>query len=133
MNTLTGEILKIEEKGSLTLVKAVANSIAITAIVIDTPKSAGYLKVGNKVDVIFKETEVIVATGAALKISLQNRFKGPVKSIDEGELLSKVIINSPAGDITSIITTNAVKQLELKPGKEVTALVKTNEIMLAPQ
>ena len=100
---------------------------------IDTPTSADYLKVGKQVDIIFKETEVIIATGTALKISLQNRFKGPVKRIETGELLSKVVVSSAAGDITSIITTNAVQQLELETGVEVTALVKTNEVMLAPR
>lgn len=132
MNTLIGEIVEITEHNSLTLVRAEVNSIALTAVVLDTPSTADYLKIGNKVNIIFKETEVIIATGAALKISLQNRFKGPVKSIEFGELLSKVVVASAAGEITSIITTNATKQLELESGTEVTALVKTNEMMLSP-
>lgn len=132
MNTLVGEIVEIIEHNSLTLVRAEVNAIALTAVVLDTPSTADYLKIGNKVNIIFKETEVIIATGAALKISLQNRFKGPVKSIECGELLSKVVVDSPAGEITSIITTNATKQLELESGTEVTALVKTNEMMLSP-
>lgn len=107
MNTLKGEITELTERDSLTLVKSKVDSITLSAIVLDTPKTASYLKVGSSVNIIFKETEVIIATGSALKISLQNRFKGPIKSIASGDLLSKVIVASAAGDITSIITTNA--------------------------
>jgi molybdate transport system regulatory protein len=45
--------------------------------------------------------------------------------------LSKIVVESSVGNITSIITSNAVEQLQIKVGSQVTAMIKTNEIMLS--
>ena len=131
MNILNGEIESVQVNGSLSLVKIKLGEVRLTSIVIDTPESSSYLKVQNKVKVIFKETEVILGHGENLPISLQNKIIGTVDSIESGALLSKVIIKTPIGFITSIITSNAVRQLEIKQGAQVTAMIKTNEMMLS--
>ena len=56
---------------------------------------------------------------------------GTVTRIDADILLSKLIMKTEIGEISSIITSNAVKQLKIKLGMEVTAMVKTNEIILS--
>ena len=40
-------------------------------------------------------------------------------------------METPAGIVTSVITTRSVKDLELKIGTEVVALVKATEVSLA--
>ena len=131
MNILKGEIISINTKGDLSLVRINTNGILLTAIVIDTPTTAPYLKKGSIVNVIFKETEVIIGKSTNHQISLRNKLLGQIETIDSGELLSKITINTAAGKVASIITTNAVKQLQLQIGEEVTAMIKTNEMMLA--
>lgn len=131
MNVLTGQIETITIKGSLSLVRVIIAKIPLTAIVIDTPETAAYLEPGNDVKVIFKETEVIIGKGMDHQISLQNRLIGHVQSIESGELLSRLVIDTHAGQVVSVITANAVDQLALKVGSEVTAMIKTNEIMLS--
>ena len=88
------------------------------------------LQIGKLIHVIFKETEVIIGLGTDHKISMQNKFEGIIENITSNKLLSKLIINSSVGKITSIITTNAVKQLDIEIGSKITAMVKTNEILL---
>ena len=131
MNILKGTIEKVISNGSLTLVYTLVNNMRISAIVIDTLETAPYLFKGNSITVVFKETEVIIGKGINHQISMQNRFVGAIKSIKSNNLLSKLVIDTTAGKITSIITTNAVKQLDLKEGDEVTAMIKTNEILLS--
>lgn len=131
MNILKGEIENIKVSGSLSLVHINVLKTRISAIVIDTPKTEPFLKIGNNIDVVFKETEVIIGKGIHHNISMQNKFIGNILSIESRDLLSKLVINTSVGKITSIITTNAVKQLELEIDTEVTAMVKTNEIMLS--
>ena len=131
MNTLKGEIASVTVNGSLSLVKVKVGETRISAIVIDTPETATHLQPGNDINLIFKETEVIVGKGTDHAISLQNKMPGKVISIESGELLSKLTLDTVAGEITSIITTNAVTQLQLQPGTAVTAMVKTNEMMLS--
>ena len=131
MNILKGTIEKLTISGSLTLIGIKVDAIDMSAIVIDTPKTAPYLKIGNTITVVFKETEVIIGQGNTDEISLRNKFKGTIEILESKELLSKLTINTNVGKISSIITTNAVKQLKLELGTTVTAMVKTNEILIS--
>ncbi|SRR5690606_30961656 len=130
MNTLKGKIEYVSVNKNLSLVNVNVNEQLLSAIVIDNPETAPYLIPGNSIKIIFKETEVIIGKGKTDNISLQNKFTGSVEFIETGELLSKLTLNTSVGKIISIITTNAVNQLGLKKGSEVTAMVKTNEMML---
>lgn len=131
MNILNGIIEELSVNGALSLAYIRVGETRFTVIVIDTPKTVPYLKVGNPIHVIFKETEVIIGKGTDHQISLRNRLEGRIHKIESGELLSKIIMETSAGKITSVITTNAVNQLHLKEGSEVTAMIKTNEIMIS--
>lgn len=131
MNSIKGIITDVKVEGSLSLVSIDTKAGKLSSIIIDTPENLHYLKPGHEINAIFKETEVVLATGINLSISLQNRLEGVVSTLKRGKLLSKVVIDSPAGPITSIITSNAVSQLRIEVGSKVTAMIKTNEIMLS--
>lgn len=131
MNILKGNIESIAVNGDLSIVRVIVAGSVFSSIVIDTPETASFLKVNNEVKIIFKETEVIIGVGDMSGISLRNKMVGTVKSIDADILLSKLTLETPMGEITSIITSNAVEQLKIKPGMEVTAMVKTNELILS--
>ena len=116
MNILAGEIESVTVRKSLSLVKVKVGKFHLTTIVIDTPESAPYLIAGCAVKVIFKETEVIIGKGRDHQISLQNKLIGTVDAIESGDLLSKVSINTAVGKLVSVITSKAVKQLQLTRG-----------------
>lgn len=65
------------------------------------------------------------------KINARNQFKGKISNIILGDVVSEVDVETPAGIVTSVITTRSVKDLELKIGTEVVALVKATEVSLA--
>ncbi len=131
MNILKGKIESINVSGGLSIVKVRVKDISFSSIIIDTPETAPYLKKGSDINVIFKGTEVIIGVGAMDGISLRNKLFGHVKSIDSDKLLSKIVVQTNVGEITSIITSNAVEQLQIEVGTQVTAMVKTNEIILS--
>lgn len=64
-------------------------------------------------------------------INVRNQFKGKVKEIVRGDVVSEVDVDTPAGIVTSVITTRSVDELGLKPGVEVVALVKSTEVSIA--
>lgn len=65
-------------------------------------------------------------------INVRNQFRGKVKEIIEGPVVSEIDVETPAGLIvTSVITTRSVRELQLVVGKEVIALVKATEVSLA--
>ena len=67
-----------------------------------------------------------------MKISARNVLQGKVKQITEGAVNNEVILVLPNGlEITSIITKSSVKNLELKEGKKVYAVIKASNVMIA--
>jgi molybdopterin-binding protein len=64
-------------------------------------------------------------------INVRNQFKGQVKEILRGDVVSEVDVQTPWGVVTSIITTRSVDELQLKVGSDVVALVKSTEVSIA--
>jgi molybdopterin-binding protein len=64
-------------------------------------------------------------------INVRNQFRGKVKAIIDGSVVSEVDIETPAGIVTSVITTRSVRDLGLEIGTEVVALVKATEVSIA--
>ncbi|MDD2611115.1 MAG: molybdopterin-binding protein [Giesbergeria sp.] len=64
-------------------------------------------------------------------INVRNQFKGQVKEIIRGDVVSEVDVQTPWGIVTSVITTRSVDDLGLTIGSEVVALVKSTEVSIA--
>jgi molybdopterin-binding protein len=67
-----------------------------------------------------------------MKISARNVFKGKVKSVTHGVVNSEVTIELPGKlTIVSIITKESAQNLDLAKGKEVYAVIKASNVMIA--
>jgi molybdopterin-binding protein len=67
-----------------------------------------------------------------MKISARNMIKGKVKTVNHGAVNSEVTIELPGGAvIVSIITKNSAESLGLAPGKDVYAVIKASNVMIA--
>ena len=66
-----------------------------------------------------------------MKISARNQIEGVVKKIEKGEVAStvKIEIAEPA-ILTSMLTKEAVEDLDLKEGDKVEAVIKATEILI---
>ncbi|AXK51850.1 TOBE domain-containing protein [Pseudomonas protegens] len=64
-------------------------------------------------------------------INVRNQFKGVIKEIHEGQVVSEIDVQTASGIVTSVITTRSVRDLELKIGSEVIAFVKSTEVSIA--
>ncbi|GCB03166.1 molybdopterin-binding protein [Ralstonia sp. SET104] len=64
-------------------------------------------------------------------INVRNQFRGQIKEIIRGDVLSEIDVETQAGIVTSVITTRSVDNLGLKIGSEVVALVKATEVSIA--
>lgn len=131
MNRLEGHIAAIQSNGHLSLLDVAIGADTFTAILLETPESSPYLKVGAAVDLLFKETEVSLARNLTGLISLRNRFSVTVTAIVRGEIMSEVTMDYKGKRVSSIITTRAVDRLGLAVGENVEALVKANEMVVA--
>lgn len=65
-------------------------------------------------------------------VNVRNQFRGKVRAIIEGPVVSEIEVETPSGLIvSSVITTRSVKQLGLAEGSDVIALVKSTEVSIA--
>ena len=67
-----------------------------------------------------------------MKLSARNVLKGRVKKVTHGAVNSEVTLELPGGvDVVSIITKQSAESLELAPCKEVYAVIKASNVMIA--
>ncbi len=130
MNKLTGKISRIQQSGAILLVDVDVDGHGFSAMLIESASQPEWLKTGNTIELVFKETEVSLAKNLSGIISMRNRMKCVVQQIDRGELLSKISLKFQKHDVISAITTRSVDTLQLAIGDEVEALVKANEVSL---
>ena len=66
-----------------------------------------------------------------MKLSTRNQIKGKVALIEKGKVMARVKIDIGGGNvITSTITMDAVNDLKLEKGDDVTALIKASSVMI---
>jgi molybdopterin-binding protein len=67
-----------------------------------------------------------------MQISARNSLKGKIKSVEVGAVNSQVIIELSNGlEVVSIITKDSAERLNLSESKEVYAVVKASDVMIA--
>ena len=130
MNRLEVTIKQVMNSGGIVMVDMETAGLTMTALLIDAPHNPSWLKQGNLIFAVFKETEVSIAKDFSGKISLRNKIPCRVVNIVRGELMSIIHMAFMDNQIQSAITTRSVDMLELKKDDEVTAMIKANEITL---
>lgn len=130
MNCIPVIITKVSASGGVVLADMDVHGTSLSALLLDSPENSGWLRNGVQLFAVFKETEVSIAIDLSGKISLRNRIPCIVKKVNRGELLSVVEMQFIEFELTSAITSRSVDMLGLKPGMEVTAMIKANEITL---
>jgi molybdopterin-binding protein len=69
-----------------------------------------------------------------MEISARNNLKGTVKSVSPGAVNTEVTIGLPGGaEVVSIITKASAERLKLAVGKEVYAVIKASDVMIATE
>jgi molybdopterin-binding protein len=66
-----------------------------------------------------------------MKISARSKLKGTVRGIRQGEAIANVELDVAGNRLVASITREAVEELGLSEGSEVTAIIKASDVMLA--
>jgi molybdopterin-binding protein len=66
-----------------------------------------------------------------LKLSARNQLNGTVTSIRRGEAIANVEVNVAGQRLVASITVEAVDELGLAEGTEVSAIIKASDVMIA--
>jgi molybdate transport system regulatory protein len=130
VNKLDGTIINVEFNNHMSLVDVTVGNLTLTATLLETPATAAYLQAKVNVQLLFKETEVSLAKNLSGELSLRNKIACKITAIQLGDIMSAISLDFEGKSITSVITTRAVKRLQLEVGDQVEALIKANEIAL---
>jgi molybdopterin-binding protein len=63
-------------------------------------------------------------------LSARNQFKGTIKSVTFGDVVAEVIVSAGTLEIVSVISRTSAEHLSLKIGDEVTAVIKSTEVLI---
>ncbi|MEH2359561.1 TOBE domain-containing protein [Nostoc sp.] len=67
-----------------------------------------------------------------MQVSARNALKGTVKNIIVGSVNTEVTLEiAPGVEVTSIITKSSAESLKLTEGKQVYAIVKSSDVIIA--
>jgi molybdopterin-binding protein len=67
-----------------------------------------------------------------MAISARNQFKGIVKSVKHGAVMSEVLIDIGGGhEIVALISASSAKRLKLKKGGSAVAIIKATEVLVS--
>ena len=130
-NKLQGQVSSIKSGEAMCLVTLDSQGAKIVAAVTNQGVEELQLKKNDEVTAVIKSTEVMLMKGGGQAMfSARNRFDGQVKSIQKGEAMGLVTVKMGQFYLGAAITREAIDEMGLKQGDQVTAVVKATEVML---
>jgi molybdopterin-binding protein len=66
-----------------------------------------------------------------MKLSARNQLSGTVQSINQGEAIANVVLDVAGQRLVASITVEAVRDLGLSEGSQVTAIDKASDVIIA--
>ncbi|EFC82724.1 molybdopterin-binding protein [Parafrankia sp. EUN1f] len=132
-NRLAGTVAEITDGAVMSAVRITLSGgqTVTAAITLDAVRDLG-VSTGSAVEVLFKSTEVALATGSVDGLSIRNQLPGTVSGLETGGAMAVAhIALENGGELTSAITVDAATALGLAQGSAVTALIKSTEVSLS--
>ena len=69
--------------------------------------------------------------GDMIELSARNQLKGKIESVDIGAVMANIKIEvTDPNTITGVITKESAEKLGLKEGDDVTAIIKSTEVII---
>src|SRR5262249_36673304 len=121
-NQLPGTVISITAGDLMATVKVrLGGGQEITAAVtLEAVEELG-LTSGSTVRALIKSTEVSLGTGPVNGVSIRNQLPGMVTGVTTGAAVAGVKVQIAGGELTSVITRDAVTELDLAAGSPVVA------------
>ena len=127
---VSGTITKVVKGHIHANVQIQWKSIPLSVVITSASCEDMHLSEGDSITVLIKGTDVMLAKSFSGMISARNRVIGIVKQIIEGDVVSKVFVESQGEMLHAIITNTSLKEMDVRAGNEITAIVKSTELIL---
>lgn len=132
-NRLCGTIVSITQGQIHAHVQILWKDIPLSVIITRASCEDMHLSVGDTIYVLIKGTDIMLAKSLSGMLSARNSAKGVVREIVRGDVLSKIFVESQGDRLHAIITNTSLKEMGIKEGNEITAIVKSTELILSKE
>jgi len=130
-NQIKGTVRSITAGAVNGIVKLDVNGTDITATISMNAISELGLSEGKEAWAVIKATEVMIATERNLPISARNQLWGKISRITDGAVNGIVCVDADCGaKLSATISMNAISELGLTVGREVSAVIKATSVMI---
>ena len=127
MSQLVATIKKINSVDNLNIVEFDFNGLTLKMMSLDLNDD---VKIGKKVELSVKPSNISIAKNLIGEISLSNQFVATIQSLENGQLLTSVILKINDTLLESIITVDSSKRMNLQIGEVVTILIKASNLSI---
>ena len=127
MNRISATVTDIEACDGITLISFMASGQPMRMMALEIDDR---LQKGSKVILGVKASHIALAKNPPGEMSISNRLRAEIVSIENGRLLSSVKFHLGGESIESIITLESSRRMNLRQGDEIIALIKSSELSI---
>lgn len=128
MGSFIAEITEIDSVQSLHRVELLYKENRLSLISLELPKN---IKVGSRVQLYVKSTNIIIARQKHNDISIANQLQSTISSIQYGTILTILKLDFKGIILEVILTTKQAKKLNLQENESVYALINESDLSLS--
>lgn len=127
MNKLPARVTSIEGEQNLHIISFEAEGYCLKMMGLDLPKG---LHVNAHVTLGIKPSHVAIAKNLSGELSYSNQLFATIVSIENGKLLSSIVLRSHENEMQSFITLSSSIRMNLHVGDHVVLLIKASELFV---
>jgi len=127
MNRLNAVVTHIEGEQNLHIISFDYEGVSLKMMGLDLPKG---LHVNAHVTLGIKPSHVAIAKNLSGELSYSNQLPARIESIENGKLLSSILLHVKGNEVQSFITLGSSTRMNLQMGDEVTLLIKASELFV---
>ena len=127
MSKFIATIKKIQSIDNLNIVEFEFDGLTLKMMSLDLNDD---VKIGKKVELSVKPSNISIAKNLIGEISLSNQIVATIQSLENGQLLTSVILKINDTILESIITVDSSKRMNLQIGEVVTILIKASNLSI---
>lgn len=132
-NRLCGTITNVIQGRIHAHIQILWKSTPLSVIITSASCEDMHLSAGDAIYVLVKGTDIMLAKSFSGLLSARNRVNGFVRRIVQGDVLSKVFVECQGDMLHAIITNASLKEMDIRNGDEVMAIVKSTELILSKE
>jgi len=125
-NEIHARVEEIFESDFLHVVKFDYDGIKLSMMSLELPN----IQIGDKVLLSVKPTHISLSKLYPSKTTISNILLSEVIDVQNGEVLSVILLKMGESLLESIVTLEASKKLNIKKGDKIYALVKSSELFV---